>query len=266
MKKGPKGARGGSREANAATPEDPRGGPDAPATDAAAAAKAAAGEAPTAFYCRRCGAALSLPLRRLPDWPPLTLCDGVDALPRGFFFRAPAEPEFWQRAGAGPFVVNLRDVVDMKPTGDRSGCCGPSGMDGPNLACPAGHTVATEVGDCWTPRMALFDPASALDVATPGAEGPSARVLVVGEHGPLRSRGAFLAWAHAALELGSWHGDDLGALVADWLSCTFEHESVCILWLNADASARAGVPLQAIKAEIEGAHRGAPRRLILLFG
>ena len=54
----------------------------------------------------------------------------------------------------GTLVLALADVVGTEPVGDtgrRNGCCGPDGMDGPNLKCAGcGAQVATEVADCWT--------------------------------------------------------------------------------------------------------------------
>ena len=54
----------------------------------------------------------------------------------------------------GTFVFAPGDVVGTVPVSDparRNGCCGPDGMDGPNLKCAGcGAQVATEVADCWT--------------------------------------------------------------------------------------------------------------------
>jgi hypothetical protein len=47
-------------------------------------------------------------------------------------------------------------------------------------------------------------------------------------------------------------GDDVGGLVGEWQ--------------NAEASARAVVPLKGLEAEIETPHRVVPRWLVLVFG
>jgi hypothetical protein len=57
--------------------------------------------------CRACGAALTGPLTPWPDPIPPTLGSARDALPRGFFWRAPEGREFWQKAGPCVVVVNL---------------------------------------------------------------------------------------------------------------------------------------------------------------
>lgn len=61
------------------------------------------------------------------------------------------------RVADGPrrtFVLAPTDVVRTVPVRDparRNGCCGPDGMDGPNLECAGCRAqVATEVADCWT--------------------------------------------------------------------------------------------------------------------
>ncbi len=53
----------------------------------------------------------------------------------------------------GTFVLPSGDVVGAVPVSDlarRSGCCGPHGMDGPNLECAGcGALVATEPRTAW---------------------------------------------------------------------------------------------------------------------
>lgn len=56
----------------------------------------------------------------------------------------------------------LREAV--QPSGLRQGCCGPDGMDGPNLSCQCGNVLGTEWGDCWTMAEVRFSP-SAVSVA-----------------------------------------------------------------------------------------------------
>jgi hypothetical protein len=62
-------------------------------------------------------------------------------------YRVPGGPR-------GTFVLAPGDVLGTAPVSEparRSGCCGPAGMDGPNLRCAGcGVQVGAEVADCWT--------------------------------------------------------------------------------------------------------------------
>ncbi|MGB3626051.1 MAG: hypothetical protein WA989_09490 [Henriciella sp.] len=50
------------------------------------------------------------------------------------------------------------DVADT-PFKDRvRGCCGPSGIDGPNKVCKCGNHIGTESRDCWTAWEFKVDP------------------------------------------------------------------------------------------------------------
>ncbi|HEU4537576.1 MAG TPA: hypothetical protein VFS00_25830, partial [Polyangiaceae bacterium] len=230
------------------------------------AAGPAAEAGPTTFRCRRCGAPLTPALRPLPNAGPLPLNEGADALPRGFYWRPTQGATIWQGAGPVAFVVNRLDVTGLGATGDRTGCCGPMGMGGANLACPGGHPVATEVADCCTPHMVLLGSEAVPCETVVGAEGQGARVLVVGAGGTALTEEAFAAWAHGALGAADWHGTDVGALVREWLGRTGDDETACIVWLSSEASAHAGAPLAAIAASIEDAQKGtARRRLAITF-
>ena len=123
------------------------------------------------FECRRCRARLSAPvlLGALPKEAatPDAMAAGVACPPRmapGTYavddepFGPPYVPAGDGRyhVADGPrrtFVLAPDDVVGTAP-GDparRVGCCGPDGMDGPNLKCArCGAPVGTEVADCWT--------------------------------------------------------------------------------------------------------------------
>jgi hypothetical protein len=61
---------------------------------------------------------------------------------------------------AGAIAANPDDVIEeaVNPCGRRNGCCGPDGMDGPNLSCLCGQEIATEWGDCWTQAEVRFLP------------------------------------------------------------------------------------------------------------
>ena len=48
--------------------------------------------------------------------------------------------------------------ANLTSTGNDQGCCGSSGLDGPNRACICGNVVATEWSDCWTQSEIRFLP------------------------------------------------------------------------------------------------------------
>jgi hypothetical protein len=58
--------------------------------------------------------------------------------------------------GLDAVLINRADVLRLKKVGIRQGCCGPDGMDGPNLACRLGHPVAVEMSACFTPDLVYF--------------------------------------------------------------------------------------------------------------
>lgn len=54
---------------------------------------------------------------------------------------------------------SLAEGVADTPHKDRlSGCCGPSGLDGPNRVCVCGNHIGTEQRDCWTAWQFKPDP------------------------------------------------------------------------------------------------------------
>lgn len=152
----------------------------------------------TVFYCSRCGIALTPDLTALPTVPagpglddprPRGARQAPPTVPRGSYA---IEPEPWGAPfvrqedqdnpvpphprgilvateegfviSAGPrdtIVVHPDDAPLLRPLpgGENSiGCCGPSGMDGPNRACPCGARIATLVADCSGPYELHFDP------------------------------------------------------------------------------------------------------------
>jgi hypothetical protein len=90
---------------------------------------------------------------------------GADFLPDGKVIQ---EDGTWFRERSGDYVVNLRDVVNVRLTNDSkrlNGCCGLDGLDGPNLQCEnCGIYVATKQTDCWQPHCIVFDPATTAQV------------------------------------------------------------------------------------------------------
>ena len=108
------------------------------------------------FACPVCGQALTRPLAPLP--PDQSICyeDGQPAVPPGYF--AVSSDEYWTGSEGCP-VVNLADLAGTAyhpDTRRRSGCCGPSGTEGPNLVCGRGHEVGAERSDCWMSHAAVL--------------------------------------------------------------------------------------------------------------
>ncbi len=125
------------------------------------------------FSCAVCGARLSAPVREVhppaedDTWTPLD--SPVDPCPprmaAGTFARDPQPGRItWgslpkgfgmSRAGHGPGVDLLLSPGDLigttKILSRWGGCCGPSGHEGPNLACAGcGAEVGVWIGDCYT--------------------------------------------------------------------------------------------------------------------
>jgi hypothetical protein len=65
---------------------------------------------------------------------------------------------------AGPrntIIVHPDDVPDLVPFVDgdnQAGCCGPTGANGPNLACRCGSRLGTWAADCMGPNELHLDP------------------------------------------------------------------------------------------------------------
>jgi hypothetical protein len=107
------------------------------------------------IFCKECGARLSGPLslfegpiRESPYGKPLY---GEPLLPAGCYALSElvlANPPFY---GVEPreLLVGIADLDGALATPRTGGCCGPSGHEGPNLVCPDGHPVGTQIGDCW---------------------------------------------------------------------------------------------------------------------
>ncbi len=69
----------------------------------------------------------------------------------------------------GDVLTNWDDPRSTVSVGRVSGCCGIDGLDRPNLGCPSGHSVGTEVNDCMTPRFVVYE--AACVVADPRGTG-----------------------------------------------------------------------------------------------
>jgi hypothetical protein len=110
------------------------------------------------FQCSRCGRDITPRLTLLADKSKVVLKDAVDLLPPGHYIPrdAIAEGENFYESMPGDFLVNLRDLLKLMPTGNRNGCCGCHGCDGPNLKCKCGNVLATEHSDCWMPTFVVL--------------------------------------------------------------------------------------------------------------
>ncbi|TQJ46329.1 hypothetical protein FBY34_5706 [Streptomyces sp. SLBN-115] len=155
-------------------------------------------EGMTIFFCSKCGSAITPELAELAVVPDFSNDErdrdketrrAPSTVPRG---RYAIDPEPW-----GPPYVAQDDQEDPKPAQSRglvvcrqgdyvvsagsrqtvlvhpddaeglqplpnwensSGCCGPTGDEGLNRACPCGAPVATLAADCWTPYELHLDP------------------------------------------------------------------------------------------------------------
>jgi hypothetical protein len=89
------------------------------------------------------------------------------------------------RRSPGSIAGNPEDIIcgNVKPCGDRSGCCGPSGSGGPNLSCICGAVLATEWGDCWTRAEVRFLPGSAVLIARAFGSGAGCSSALSASHG-----------------------------------------------------------------------------------
>ena len=123
------------------------------------------------LICKACGAALSQPVTQLTEAPEANrICDftcegGSAPVPEGYALivageilgdRQRAAPG-WNAENQQQVWMNLADIhgdVDYVEDAQRlSGCCGPSGTDGPNSVCSCGAEIGTESSDCWTWHM-----------------------------------------------------------------------------------------------------------------
>lgn len=207
--------------------------------------------------CARCQLALTLGAVEIPGSPsPITEQDGADGLPAGLFFRVETD-DVWHGARLGSVVVHRGDLRNTRPSGERSGCCGPTGTDGPNLSCAHGHVVGTEVADCWTPRFVFFAPGAV--VMTPDAdERPEAIVRTFHAGASMTNAWPFHAWLHEALAAADWFADDTRALVAWWLAA---HEGSIAVVFHGSRLARAnGVAVDDIVAQVLAAQPEARGR------
>ena len=151
----------------------------------------------TVFFCSKCGTELTAELTRLPSVPDIQDLDrardksghvpstvplghyAVDPEPWGAPFVPLKRPESLVSARSGvvqlscgglaltsaglrnTMVVHPGDVPGVLPLpgGENgSGCCGPTGTQGPNHACHCGTRIATLAADCLGPYELRLDP------------------------------------------------------------------------------------------------------------
>ena len=126
-------------------------------------------EGMTVFLCSKCGTAITPELVELAAVPdvsdtPYVLQDDQDN-PQPAQSRGPLvcnEEGFVISAGTpGTILVNPEDAFDLQPLPNwenSTGCCGPTGNEGLNQACPCGAPVATLAADCFGPYELHLDP------------------------------------------------------------------------------------------------------------
>ena len=61
-------------------------------------------------------------------------------------------PQYWMRLDD-----LLQSVGNVENNKVWSGCCGPSGDNGPNRKCKCGEPVGSERNDCWTSKVFIPD-------------------------------------------------------------------------------------------------------------
>ena len=133
------------------------------------------GAGPERFYlsCANCGRRLTKDVRLgdVWEWAP-AVDDEKSPVAEGVVVRLPKEDASdirgWNGAvigrkifsPAGAFSVNPLDIFlkSLVSCGRDAGCCGSSGLDGPNRACVCGEVLGTEWSDCRTQAEVRLHP------------------------------------------------------------------------------------------------------------
>jgi hypothetical protein len=137
------------------------------------------------LVCTSCGAQLTVALRLLsgkdPSVPAVECRDGLPPADPGTVYKSyepivksfdglPAPLEFTPQYWVNP--ADLTDSVELTKDERRLiGCCGPSGLDGPNQVCRCGAEIGTLQSDCFTAHVFIPEPGATDWVAVPGDEG-----------------------------------------------------------------------------------------------
>lgn len=98
------------------------------------------------FICKQCQLPLSVPVIRVDDSVELHCKDNEPMLQRGEYTTGSHVAGPWSGVLPTSYVLNKLDLINTKSGGISNGCCGPDGMDGPNLECLNGHSIGTEKG------------------------------------------------------------------------------------------------------------------------
>ncbi len=211
------------------------------------------------LVCRACRTELSVSLTELElDVPPVSIVNGRDILPAGCLWRVRSGFVEFGREQPGDVLCCRRDLPAAQPGNGRTGCCGPSGLDGPNLRCVCGSDFATEFGDCWQPHIVCVHPKRVLCE-------PTSPVVATHIYPPKPSHPSawqFAAWLHELLGAQDWYGLELDQLVQEWAGRT--PTPIVILWLDPDRHDAAGVPVSELIERIDRSAQvmGAPISVI----
>ena len=103
----------------------------------------------TTIRCPRCEHRLARDLVAIELRRPIAPALGGPYVPEGQLYRDLTD--YWGKR-SGQWALNAADLVGTRETTDMSrfvGCCGSSGLNGPNLRCAnCGIYVATRIDDC----------------------------------------------------------------------------------------------------------------------
>lgn len=228
------------------------------------------GVVPRVLRCVGCGAVVSRPLLEIVGGSaPLFDAQG-ERYAAGMRGASPERGTLWQSDGSlewgarGDVVVHADDVVGLARVGSWSGCCGPTGMDGENLACPSGHAIATRVADCWTPSFVAFTGgAVAIDEASGEVVFPGAAV-VLDPGRPLREASALWLRLHEVLGCSGWYGAEVATLLEDRVTAT--DAPIVVVWREAATSRAAGLPVEAVLDAFVAARRRLAAPVMLVPG
>jgi hypothetical protein len=134
------------------------------------------------FTCRRCGNPLTGSLRRLDDAAALCEKELAPLVPDGHYWPVAAghpKAEYGFQNDTvlvtdftGHFAIRPDALIGAGRHPDPGrwvGCCGPSGLGGPNRVCACGREIGTERADCLYAVAVYLDPA-AVRAVEPEAE------------------------------------------------------------------------------------------------
>jgi hypothetical protein len=126
------------------------------------------------LYCNRCRFRISAPLTIVSGKDPAVeepfVQDRKPLVERGTAYKSWKPMPWFYLVSGHPldflpqFWMNPEDlgdrVGDTPKPGLLGGCCGPTGMDGPNQVCECKAHVGTLQADCMTPIVFIPDPAA----------------------------------------------------------------------------------------------------------